>query len=305
MVIRAFLTHKLSESYKDCQDSFDILVHNKAIAIADGISQSIFPKIWADLLTHHFVRNPTVLFLQEEDVDAIRNKWHEQVAEVRLEKERQNDPYLWKLDENLASGRSAGATFLGLWFEENNWTCLVLGDSCLVAVSENNEITEIMSSKSEGEVFDNYPDYLDSSRLISQKGESKLFHGELTGSEKLFLVTDAFSDYLFRKREENDFAVVDALMKIQDQVEFEELVFALRREGMTNDDTTLVIVENDGKEIWSVPFETDLKYLINNGKTDYEPDIARPSCFELQADEIILPQISPSESGIIQPLENK
>jgi len=305
MVIRAFLTHKLAESYKDCQDSFDILVHNKAIAIADGISQSIFPKIWADLLTHHFVRNPTVLFLQEEDVDAIRNKWHEQVAEVRLEKERQNDPYLWKLDENLASGRSAGATFLGLWFEENNWTCLVLGDSCLVAVSENNEITEIMSSKSEGEVFDNYPDYLDSSRLISQKGESKLFHGELTGSEKLFLVTDAFSDYLFRKREENDFAVVDALMKIQDQVEFEELVFALRREGMTNDDTTLVIVENDGKEIWSVPFETDLKYLINNGKTDYEPDIARPSCFELQADEIILPQISPSESGIIQPLENK
>jgi len=262
MVIRAFLTHKLSESYKDCQDSFDILVHNKSIAVADGISQSIFPKIWADLLTYHFVRNPSVLFLSEEDVDLIRNEWNERVAEVRSEKERQNDPYLWKLDENLASGRSAGSTFLGLQFEGNSWFCLVLGDSCLVAVSEDNEITEIMSSKSEGDEFDNYPDYLDSSRLISQKGESKNFHGELTGSEKLFLVTDALSDYLFRKRKENDFAVVYTLLKIQTQEEFEELVGVLRQEGMTNDDTTLVIIENDGKEIWSVPFETDLQYFI-------------------------------------------
>jgi len=266
MVIRAFLTHKLSERYKDCQDSFDILVHNKAIAVADGISQSIFPKIWADLLTYHFVRNPSVLFLQEVDVDSIRNEWYEQVAETRAEKERQNDPYLWKLDENLASGRSAGSTFLGLWFVGNAWSCLVLGDSCLVSVSANNELTEIMSSKTEGEEFDNYPDYLDSSRLISQKGELKIFQGELMGSEKLFIVTDAFSDYLFRKRKENDFAIVDALLKIQTQDEFEILVAELRNEGMANDDTTLIIVENNGKEIWSVPFETDLEYLIKKEK---------------------------------------
>ena len=266
MVIRAFLTHKLSESYKDCQDSFDILVHNKAIAVADGISQSIFPKIWADLLTHHFVRNPSALFLSEDFVDPIRNEWNERVAEVRLEKVQQNDPYLWKLDENLASGRSAGATFLGMWFEGNAWSCIVLGDSCLVAVSDNNKITEIMSSKSEDEEFDNYPDYLDSSTLISHKGESKYFHGELNGSEKLFLVTDALSDYLFRKRKEDDFTIVDALLKIQNQDEFEELVGVLRLQGMTNDDTTLVIVENDGKEIWSVPFGTDLEFLIKKEK---------------------------------------
>jgi hypothetical protein len=264
MVIRAFLTHKLSESYRDCQDSFDILLHNKSIAVADGISQSIFPKIWADLLTYHFVRDPSVIFLEEKNVDPIRDEWCQRVAEVRLEKERQNDPYLWKLDENLASGRSAGATFLGLWFEGNTWSCLVIGDSCLVEVSEDNGITEIMSSKSEGEEFDNYPDYMDSSRLISQKGESKCFHGELTGSEKLFLVTDALSDYLFGKRKENDFAVVDALLSIQTQEEFEEMVSELRLHGMTNDDTTLVIVENDGKEIWSVPFCTDLHCLIKN-----------------------------------------
>jgi serine/threonine protein phosphatase PrpC len=262
MVIRAFLTHKLAESYKDCQDSFDILVHNKAVAIADGISQSIFPKIWADLLTRHFVRNPSVLFLNEDFIDPIRNEWYERVAEVRLEKEQQNDPYLWKLDENLASGRSAGATFLGLKFEGNKWSCLVLGDSCLIRISEDNKITEIMSSKTEGEEFDNYPDYLDSSTLISHKGESKCFHGELNGAEKLFLVTDALSDYLFRKRKEDDFAIVDALLEIRNQDEFEELVDELRVQGMTNDDTTLVIIENDGIDAWSIPFDTDLNYLI-------------------------------------------
>lgn len=288
MVIRAFLTHKLAESYKDCQDSFDILVQNKSIAVADGISQSIFPKFWADLLTYHFVRNPSALFLQEAVLDAIRNEWDEKVAEIRREKDRQNDPYLWKLDENLASGRSAGATFLGLWFEGNAWSCIVLGDSCLVSISDNNKITKIMSSKTEGEEFDNYPDYLDSSTLISQKGEFRCFHGELSASEKLLLVTDAFSDYLFRKQMENDFAVVDTLLKIQSQDEFEELVGALRQEGMANDDTTLVIVENDGKEIWSVPFETDLEYLIKNRKFGNEPDMAKPSCFANHDNDLIL-----------------
>jgi len=298
MVIRAFLTHKLSESYKDCQDSFDILVPKRSVAVADGISQSIFSKVWADLLTYHFVRNPSVIFLEEENVDPIRDEWYQRVAEVRLEKERQNDPYLWKLDENLASGRSAGATFLGLRFEGTAWSCLVLGDSCLVGISENNEIMEIMSSKTEDEEFDNYPDYLDSSRLISQKGESKCFHGELTGSGKLFLVTDALSDYLYRKRQENDFAVVDALLNIQTQDEFEAIVGAMRLQGMTNDDTTLVIIENDGKEIWSVPFETDLENLIKKGLPDNEPVIAKSFCFESCMDNIILSQISPLASGM-------
>lgn len=47
MKIRAFITHKLSEHYSECQDRFCINRDNHAIAVSDGMSQSVFPDYWA------------------------------------------------------------------------------------------------------------------------------------------------------------------------------------------------------------------------------------------------------------------
>jgi hypothetical protein len=301
MQIRAFITHKLSEKYKDCQDSYDFLEKTNSIAIADGISQSIFPKIWADLLTNNFVNNQNVSYLKEEDIDPLRSEWESYVEKVRLEKEQNNDPFLWKLEENLASGKSAGATFLGLRFSEKSWKCNVIGDSCLVEISEKNEISRIISSKGEGEEFDNHPDYIDSRKSNRAKGRIKIDQGNITGSKKLFLVTDALSDLLFKNQQENDFAIVEALLKIQTQKDFEDLVNDLRQQGMHNDDTTLVIVENDNKDIWTIPFKTDLECLVKEEKLNENKDQNSVSnkMFDIGAFQKI--QISASPNSITEP----
>ena len=50
MRIKAFITHKDKERFSDCQDRFRVNKDTKSIALADGMSQSIFQKIWAQLL---------------------------------------------------------------------------------------------------------------------------------------------------------------------------------------------------------------------------------------------------------------
>ena len=54
MKIRAFITHKKAETYKDCQDRFCINPETKSLAVSDGVSQSIFPGIWAEMLVYEY-----------------------------------------------------------------------------------------------------------------------------------------------------------------------------------------------------------------------------------------------------------
>lgn len=58
MKVKAFITHKKAEKYSDCQDSFAVNGENKAIAVSDGISQTIFSGIWSEILTDAFVEKP-------------------------------------------------------------------------------------------------------------------------------------------------------------------------------------------------------------------------------------------------------
>ena len=50
MDIRAFITHKKAETFSDCQDRFSINSDTKSVAVSDGMSQSFFQKIWAEIL---------------------------------------------------------------------------------------------------------------------------------------------------------------------------------------------------------------------------------------------------------------
>lgn len=56
MKIRAFITHKLREHYSECQDRFCINSDNHAIAVSDGMSQSVFPDYWAEILSSFYAK---------------------------------------------------------------------------------------------------------------------------------------------------------------------------------------------------------------------------------------------------------
>ena len=261
MKIRAFITHKLAEDYQDCQDRYCINVENKSVAVSDGMSQSIFPHYWAELLVETFVKNidwvPNAANAKE-----LSSEWRKRVDD-RIEEIRKQGKQTWRVENNLAEGKSACATFLGIRFDRNTWSGDVLGDSCLLNVNVNNQITDIFTSQ-EG-VFDNYPDFFDSNSKLSGKGKPKEIKGNLNVNEKLLLVSDPFTDYLAKKKAEgNHSSLIEELLSIEDHEQFCTLVNNWREQGMHNDDSTLVIIEYNGNTDFTCSHQDNLQLLIKS-----------------------------------------
>ena len=268
--VKAFITHKKAEKFEDCQDSFAIDKDNLSIAIADGISQSIFPKKWADLLTTTFVKNPDFILNDERNINSLREKWWQYFREELERQQKEGIPTVWLLENCYNNRKSAGATFAGVQFgtaldDKKVVNYKILGDSCLIVIKDD-QIKKIISSKPDGEAFDNYPDYIDSNELIGMKGSPNIGKVPFSDFNKIFLVTDALSDKLNEEEKKPDQgrSIIEKLSEIEKQEEFEELVDALRNDGMSNDDTTFVCINkemNDSMDI-EVVFKTPLDDFI-------------------------------------------
>jgi len=197
MIISAFITHKKAENFSDCQDRFSINVDTKSIALADGLSQSLFPKYWADILVRSFTSNPEWI-PNLASVRELAPQWLDIVNSIVQKQYLEGCNSAWRAERSLKEGRSAGATFVGLRFNNYQWECDVLGDSCLVQVS-NNQITKILTSE-EVSAFDNFPDYYDSNPQKDGKGQLLSDKGIIKEGETLLLVSDPFSDFLLKNK---------------------------------------------------------------------------------------------------------
>lgn len=255
MKIRAFITQKKAEKLSDCQDRFAVNKETMIVAVSDGVSQSIFPDLWANLLVEHYT---SMGQLSEQDRQSLCQRWKELVLKyIEEEKSKGNNP--WRTESNLAEGLSAGATLCGVKFtKDNHWTCDVLGDSCLIKINEDNSI-EIISS--EDKAFDTYPDYLDSNPLKKGRGLFKKFEGDLSSGCKLLLVSDPFSDFFYKLKEKSKI-YIDDLLTITNHEEFVNIVAKWRDEGMHNDDSTVVIIEPDDSIDFNIDYIDNLEELI-------------------------------------------
>ena len=255
MKIRAFITQHKAEKVSECQDRFAVNEETKIVAVSDGVSQSIFPDLWANLLVEHYTQKGT---LQESERIELCNKWRKQVQEyIEAEKSKGNNP--WRTESNLAEGISAGATLCGLRFNSgSHWVCDVLGDSCLIKYNADNSV-EIISS--EEKAFDTYPDFLDSNPLKKGRGDFKRIQGELHPGDKLFLVSDPFSDYFYNLKEKSP-EYLNELLALSNHEEFIELVARWREQGMHNDDSTVIIIEWDNSEECNLDFIDNIEILI-------------------------------------------
>lgn len=245
MRARAYITHKAKESEADCQDRFSINPRTGSVAVCDGMSQSLFPKYWAEILADRYTID-TGWFPDKENVRALSTCWKSMV-EHRLIEMRRRGIDTWRTENMLTDGLSAGSTLVGLRLSDSGWTCDVIGDSCLVIV-ENCHIKAIHSSMDPSH-FDSYPDYLDSDPNKAGKGTVKTITGVFgkgSESDELLLVTDALGEFLSKIRgTSKEKAYMRDLLSVESADEFEILVDYWRREGMHNDDTTLLIVSPD------------------------------------------------------------
>jgi hypothetical protein len=253
MKIRAFITHKKAEHFKDCQDRFSINIDTKSVAVSDGMSQSYQQKIWAELLVNAYTDNiewvPNI-----ESVKELAPLWDAKVRNFIQKLKDNNAPqYLVIMNENaLAQRKSAGATFCGIRFDHNNWSGDVLGDTCLIEIVKN-RIQKLYTSQS-GDEFDNHPDYFDSNPLNIGKGKPLAIEGTLDKSTTIIIVSDPFTDFLNEKQKlGNEEVFVEQLLAITNHDEFEKLVADWRDNyNMHNDDTTLIIIEYDGDSDFNV-----------------------------------------------------
>ena len=156
MRVRAFIVQKQAESEADCQDRFSINPVTGSVAVSDGMSQSLFPKYWAEILAGKYTSERD-WFPSRENVRELAPLWKERV-DARLEEMRLEGANTWRAENMLLDGYSAGATLVGLRLNGNHFRCDVLGDSCLFILWKG-QIYDMFSSMDD---FGNYPDYYDS-----------------------------------------------------------------------------------------------------------------------------------------------
>ena len=270
MVIRAFITHKQAELFSDCQDRFGVNPDTKSIAVSDGMGSTWQQKIWAQLLVDTYT-DSTDWYPSNDTIKPLCQTWRAKVADFIQNLKETNAPenMIYRNERNFAEGRSAGATFVGIRFNKNNWKGSVLGDSCLI---EWDGYEAKFNTSQDSETFDSYPDYFDSDASKEGKGVPKPIEGIMTEGKYLLLVSDPFSEFLLEHSKQGNIAkYIQQLLSLTTHDVFETLVSEWRKEGMHNDDTTLVIVEYDKSEDFSITHQDNIVEMIDKEKLTLIP----------------------------------
>ena len=272
MKIRAFITHKLSERYSDCQDRFCINEKDCRISVSDGMSQSVFPDYWAEILSQHYAKEG---HCTDEDRKELCKKWMEYVVHY-INQEINKGKTPWRLQNCIESQNGAGATICGVQFRNaKEWQGQVLGDSCVIEVDN---VYGIKIHTSEEKAFDSYPDYYESFPAKVGRGTIKDISGEISNSNFLLLVSDPFSEFLFNNKEKC-IKWLDRIRGLKSHEEYCSLVDDWREEGLHNDDSTLCIVEYDGSDKFNIDVQDDINNLIVK-----ENDMLKQSDAEIKAE---------------------
>lgn len=265
--IKGYITHKESEQYADCADRYAVKTETNRFAIADGVSHSFFPAKWAELLVQKFVE------LQgdtEFNYKTCQQEWLNFVTGIVQKPETK-----WFTKNQFAKQESGLATFVGLRFDAENkkWFASALGDSFLFFISKGSENDfekwEKLSSKPEPVIFDSYPDFFSSRR--EAKGEAKNIDGELSEGT-FYLMTDALSEWVYIQQKEKSFEYIKENWTSQEN--FERSISELRKLGMGNDDSAVLIIELQNDEKSKLTYASieiqDIQPLIEKEKEELD-----------------------------------
>ncbi len=261
MILKAYIYHKRAERYSDCQDCFGINFQDNRIAVADGMSQSIYPQWWAKILVNYYLENGHI----PQNIIPLQEKWQLMLlSEIqRREKEAITNPKRdpWRLKNFFAEKSGAGATLCGLTLGNDMWTCECLGDSCVIVI--NHDYTLNFYTSQVGE-FGNHPDYFDS----FGKGRGIPIRKHFSRDVKaILIVTDPFAEVF--QFNENNIAFIKArleeLTQLTTHESFTKLVERWRDEfGMHNDDSTLILISDCSNDNLEIAHTDDLERLLQD-----------------------------------------
>lgn len=176
------------------------------LAIADGATESLLSRNWANLLVKRFVRQPFQARTLDVWLSNTLRAWqHEKRAYIR-KRELNNKPVQWYEEPGLEAG--AFAAFLGIVLSRAknawHWNAVAIGDCCLFQVRANALLCAFPFK--EANAFSNRPFLLSSNparnRDIAQRCE--FAHGKAQRGDRFYFMTDALAAWFLRSHEQGD-----------------------------------------------------------------------------------------------------
>lgn len=218
-----------------------------SFAIADGASEGMLSRQWADILVRAFCRQPETDSLLTELLARSYGAWASWMAYYLDVRERQNRPIQWYEEPGLERG--AFATLLGLVLvheaDASRWEAVALGDSCLFQVRDDQVIAAFPVSAAAD--FDSRPFLIASNRAHNERLPDYVRHmtHACQRGDRLLLMTDALAQWFLRAVEAGDapWADLHADM-LANRRAFTQWIQALRAgHEIRNDDVTLVALD--------------------------------------------------------------
>lgn len=228
----AWWAPKSGNAANEYEDAYAVQPDAHRFAVADGASETSFAKQWAELLVESFVHDAPSVAALHDWVSPLQAVW----AEAQKGKAT-----AWYAEAKARDG--AFSSLLGLTIEGDRWRALAVGDSCLFVIRAGRVLRAFPLERAEQ--FNNRPVLLSSMARANGHVWSEVAsdEGELQGSDRLLLMTDALAQWFLVEAElgRRPWA---ALAKTTTPEQFSGLVDCLRAGGaLRNDDVTLVSVE--------------------------------------------------------------
>lgn len=291
---KAFIMPHVGDLYSQCADRFALNPDKKCFAIADGVGNSLFPEIWADLVCKDFCDYPDTFVNENSDLvreNKLIAKW-EECRDERVASLTEEEQFIYEM--GLDKADFAACTFVGLTLSNSHWKCSARGDSFIFFLNEQCEIISKLASM-DGEEFTNFPEYY-ASKKGKNYGKIVSLEGTYDNVSYIALMTDALSDWFI----EANLDERKSLFAIKNHPEYYSFVRSRRSSGcLKDDDTTMVLlslVQDDNNEISFEEEHVDLiDWLIDEEKRQIEELKAKDNANSLTT--------SDSLSSVSQPME--
>ena len=242
--IKVFCCPKSGNSLEEYEDAW---AHRQArtpagirVAVADGATESSFAKSWAALLAESYVRSELAGAEFFARLTPARRLWRRKLAGRALP---------WFASEKAEQG--AFAAFLGVQIDahKNRWTALAVGDCCLMQVDNVGKAMRVLEAfpLQKSSQFTMSP-YLVGSRPDGESLNERIQtgNGSLRDGDMLLLATDAVAAWLLKRHEEGRPLWKWLYRKLTTPESFAAMVAYGRKNGLRNDDFTLVrVVHHD------------------------------------------------------------
>lgn len=236
---QGFTCSKQGNDPGENEDALAWNLQHGRFAIADGASESIGAKLWAQLLVEEFVRKPLLKpDLLDAWVERFQPKWADEMAGKELP---------WYAEEKAEKG--AFATLLGLVVKpDGQWHALAVGDSCLFHVRDDALLAAFPIG--DPDAFGTHPWLVGSiapPEPTDEETRAKEIQGSWRAGDHLLLMTDALSAWFLRQSLDTGTPPVSAVKQLLEagsdlEALSRELNALQEGQQMGNDDCALIAI---------------------------------------------------------------